>query len=127
MNHIKSYTLMFGFLVLCAAGFKAEAAPLCVQVSGLPSRCIYADPNECRREANRVGGQCAGNPAEFPLTSVGSAQFCVIESNLAMSCIYPDRQSCMSESTKRGGACITSSPRPYPPLDPYEDKRPYSY
>ncbi len=127
MSHIKIRVLMFGFVVLCAAGFHAKAAPLCVQVSGLPSRCIYVDANQCQREASRVGGICAGNPAEFPLTAVGSSQFCVVESNLAMSCIYPDRQSCSMESMRRGGACITASPRPNPPLDPYEDKRPYSY
>jgi hypothetical protein len=126
MRNFKIHILAFSFVVACVVGFKAQAAPLCVQVAGIPARCIYVDANECQREAFRVGGQCAGNPAEFPTTAVGRSQFCVVESNLVMSCIYPDRQSCTMESLRRGGACVTASPRPHPPLDPYEEKRPYS-
>jgi hypothetical protein len=120
---------LISFVVCCGVvgfgTFRAEASPLCVQVTGQPSRCIYVDPSQCRIEAARQGGLCAANPAEFPITVSGSAPFCVVESNLAMSCVYPDRRSCSEESVGRHGACVTALPRPHPSVDPYEEKRPY--
>jgi hypothetical protein len=120
---IASFIFCCGFLGISA--FRAEAAPLCVQVTGQPSRCLYVDPTQCRREAARQGGICAANPTEFPVTVSGSAPFCVVESNLAMSCVYADRRTCTEESVGRQGACVTALPRPHPPVDPYEEKRPY--
>jgi hypothetical protein len=117
--------LVLSCAFLGVSAMKADAAPLCVQVVGQPSRCIYVDPGQCRRDAARQGGLCAANPAEFPVTVVGGSQFCVVESNLAMSCVYPDRKSCTDESIRRQGTCVTALPRPHPTIDPYEEKRPY--
>ena len=52
-----------GSAALLAAGSGAEASPFCVQVTGIPLQCMYADPASCQKEANRQGGICASNPA----------------------------------------------------------------
>ena len=123
------------YLLGCAAtvliASPALAAPYCVQLTGLPLQCLYVDPQSCQAEANRQGGRCAGNPAEFQFQSqqapVGAAQFCVVESGNITSCIYPDRVSCVEEASRRRGACIAATPLPDAPtpVDPFDLKRPY--
>ena len=104
----------------------AFASPFCVQLTGMPLQCLYADPGSCQKEADRVGGRCAANPAEF-LTPAGGSAFCVVESGNVVSCLYPDRASCIAESTRKNGACIAAAPTAAPPsaVDPFEIKRPY--
>jgi|SRR5437763_13320076 hypothetical protein len=125
---------MFGCLgavALLAAGSGAEASPFCVEVTGIPLQCMYADPASCQKEANRQGGICASNPAEFK-TPAGGEQFCVVQSGTVVSCAYSNRATCNSESARVGGACIAATPPPPSPTasaplssDLFEVKRPY--
>ena len=125
---------MFGCLgavALLAAGSGAEASPFCVEVTGSPLQCMYADPASCQKEANRQGGICASNPAEFK-TPAGGEQFCVVQSGTVVSCAYSNRATCNSESARVGGACIAATPPPPSPTasaplssDLFEVKRPY--
>ena len=115
--------------VVTASG--AVAAPFCVQVTGIPLQCLYVDPASCQREANRQGGLCASNPAEFK-TPVGGAQFCLVESGNVVSCTFSDRATCTEEGKRRNAACIAATPPPAGPTasaplasDLFEVKRPY--
>jgi hypothetical protein len=112
------------FLAVMAAG-AAQASPYCVEVTGIPLQCLYVDPAMCQHEADRLGGICAANPAEFTTPAGGSA-FCVVESGNLATCAYSDRSSCSSEGRHKGGACIAATPATPPKAtDPYEVKRPY--
>jgi hypothetical protein len=108
-----------------------NAAPFCVQVTGIPLQCLFVDPTSCQREANRQGGLCASNPAEFK-TPTGGAQFCLVESGNVVSCTFADRATCTAESRRRNAACIAATPLPLGPTasaplatDLFEVKRPY--
>jgi hypothetical protein len=108
-----------------------DASPFCVQVTGIPLQCLYADPASCQKEANRQGGICASNPAEFK-TPVGGAGFCVVQSGTVVSCAYTNRGSCNAEAGRVNGACVAATPAPPSPTasaplstDLFEVKRPY--
>ena len=118
----------FRFIPLLAAVLvagQAAAAPFCVQVEGLPLQCLFVDPGQCRQEADRQGGICAANPAEFT-TPAGGMPFCTVESGNVSTCMYPDRASCDTEGRQRGGACIEAVPAK-PPIqpNPYQIRLPY--
>jgi hypothetical protein len=117
---------LIGVLIATAvAAMPARAAPFCVQLSGIPLQCIYADPAICQQEANRQGGRCAANPDEYKTPAGGSA-FCVVQSGNVSSCIFSDRASCDNEADRIHGACIAATPvTPPKAVDPYELKRPY--
>jgi uncharacterized protein DUF3551 len=103
----------------------AAASPFCVQVTGLPLQCLYADPAICQREADRQGGRCTANPEEFK-TPAGGLGFCVVQSGNVPNCIYPDLASCSAEAKRTKSACIAATPTTLPKaVDPYEVKRPY--
>ena len=108
----------------------ALASPFCVDVTGLPQQCYYADPNQCRVEATRQGGQCIANANEVS-TPPRSQAFCLITAGNAMSCTYPDRADCDRDSRRIGGACVPTNsydpliPAPAPGVDEYQVKRPY--
>jgi hypothetical protein len=105
----------------------AAGAPFCIDVEGIPLRCLYVDPGQCQQEATRQGGRCTGNPAELT-TPPGPGQFCVIEAVGAISCLYADRASCDDESVRRNTACIPATPAPQktpPAHDPFALRRPY--
>lgn len=123
---MSSIRILLCYVVAALAAGQAVAAPFCVDMTGIPLQCLYADPALCQRDADRQGGRCAANPAEF-LTPAGSAPFCVIESGNVASCTYPDLASCDAESRRRGGACIAAVPSPTPPaaVDPFALRRPY--
>ena len=112
----------------CSAG--AAAAPFCVDVTGLPQQCLFVDPNSCRLEAVRQGGQCVANANELQ-TPPRSQAFCLVTAGNAMSCTYPDRADCDRDSTRLKGTCIPANtfdaliPAPAPGVDPYQVKRPY--
>jgi hypothetical protein len=120
-----------GYAAILVTGSGANASPFCVQVTGVPLQCLYADPASCQKEANRQGGICASNPAEFK-TPVGGAQFCVVQSGTVVSCAYTSRATCNTESARVNGACIAATPAPPGPTAPaplsadlFEVKRPY--
>jgi len=108
----------------------AMAAPFCVDVTGLPQQCLYVDPNQCRTEAARQGGQCIANVNEVKTPSRAQA-FCLVTAGNAMSCTYPDRADCDRDSVRLKGACIPSNssdptiPSPAPGVDEYQVTRPY--
>jgi hypothetical protein len=119
----------------CAAVFAmasgVNAAPYCVQVTGIPLQCLYVDPASCQKEANRQGGLCASNPAEFK-TPTGGAQFCLVESGNVVTCTFTDRATCAAEGRRRNAACVAATPSPAGPTasaplasDLFEVKRPY--
>ena len=103
-----------------------HAAPLCVEVLGVPRQCLYVDPAQCEREAARQGGNCTGNPAELR-TPRTAARFCTVESGNALVCAYADRATCRAAAARRGGACIEASRPAGAPavVDPYQVRRPY--
>jgi hypothetical protein len=113
-----------GYAAILVTGSGANASPFCVQVTGVPLQCLYADPASCQKEAN-------SNPAEFK-TPVGGAQFCVVQSGTVVSCAYTSRATCNTESARVNGACIAATPAPPGPTAPaplstdlFEVKRPY--
>jgi hypothetical protein len=112
-------------LLACTTVASAAASPFCVELTGIPLQCLFVDPASCQHEADRLGGICSANPAEFT-TPVGGSAFCVVESGNVSTCVYADRSSCSSAGRQRGGACIAATPAK-PPIatDPYEVKRPY--
>lgn len=121
--------ILFGCAVGAVTLSQAMAAPFCVQVTGVPLQCLYVDPGLCQQEANRNGGRCAANPAEF-VTPVTALQYCLVDAGNVASCIYPDHADCDREAALHGGACIaaTPTPPPGPPLkpgvDPFAVERP---
>lgn len=121
--------LFFGCAISAITLSQAMAAPFCVEMTGIPLQCLYVDPASCQLEANRNGGRCAVNPAEF-VTPVTASQYCLLEAGNVVSCIYPDYADCAQDAQRRGGACTAAIPAapPGPPLrpgaDPYEVKRP---
>jgi hypothetical protein len=115
----------FGLIIVLVTASQALAAPFCVQLTGFPLQCLYSDPASCQQEANRMGGRCTANPAEFK-TPAGGSQFCVVQSGNVASCVYPDRASCDTEANRINAACIAATPTTPPQaVDPYELKRPY--
>ncbi|MDR3434981.1 hypothetical protein [Telmatospirillum sp.] len=108
---------------------QAVAAPFCVQLTGIPLQCLYVDPTSCQQEANRTGGRCAANPAEF-VAPVSTSQYCLVGAGNTASCVYPDQADCNKEAIRQGGACIAATqpsppgPSPRPGVDLYEIKRP---
>ena len=120
--------LIAAFGAVDSAG--ALAAPFCVDVTGLPQQCYYVDPNSCRTEATRQGGQCTANANELQ-TPPRAQAFCLVTAGNAMSCTYPDRADCDRDSARLKGACVPANssdptiPAPAPGVDPYQVKRPY--
>jgi hypothetical protein len=116
--------LLSSLICLAAAG-PVQASPFCVQVTGIPLQCLYADPAQCQQEADRLGGICASNPAEFATPAGGSA-FCTVEHGNVPNCVYADRRSCTDDARRKSGTCIAATPE-HPPkaTDPFEVKRPY--
>jgi hypothetical protein len=117
--------IMLTIALTVATPIQAIALPFCVEQTGVPPQCLYADPAPCQREANRIGGICQSNAAEFK-TPAGTAPFCVVNSGNAATCAYFDRATCNTEASRQNGACVAATPAK-PPLavDPYEVKRPY--
>lgn len=123
--------ILLGCAALAVTTSAAAASPYCVQVTGIPLQCLYADPASCQHEATRQGGICASNPAEFK-TPVGASDFCVVESGNVVSCVYSNRATCLTEANRRHGACLAATPAPPSPTasaplstDLFEVKRPY--
>jgi hypothetical protein len=102
-----------------------QASPFCVQLTGFPLQCLYVDPSMCQHEAERLGGICAANPAEFT-TPIGGSAFCTVESGNVAICAYADRGSCTRASIQKSGTCIAATPASPPKAtDPFDVKRPY--
>jgi hypothetical protein len=113
-----------GLFCLAIVG-QAQASPFCVELTGLPLQCLYADPASCQHEAERLGGICTADPGAFTTPAGGSA-FCVVESGNVATCAYADRASCSSDARRKNGACIAATPaQPPKATDPYEVKLPY--
>jgi len=111
--------------LLGLAVVQAHAAPFCVELTGFPLQCLYVDPAQCQHEADRLGGICAANPAEFT-TPVGGSPFCTVESGNVPNCAYADRRTCSDEGRRKSGTCIAATPhQPPKATDPYDVKRPY--
>jgi hypothetical protein len=122
---IRSSLLRIFALALFAAG-PAGASSFCVEVTGIPPQCLYADPAICQSEANHAGGRCVANPEVFKVPA-GQSPFCVVESGDVISCVYGDLASCRADAERRHGACLAAPPPPTPHYapDPYAIKRPY--
>ncbi|PKU23233.1 hypothetical protein [Telmatospirillum siberiense] len=122
-------SILFGCALAVLGHVHAEAAPFCVETSGIPLRCLYTDPTSCQQEANRNGGRCAVNPAEF-VPPVSALPYCLVEAGGVTSCVFADHATCEREVARRGGACVASTPvpppgrPPSPGADPYQTKRP---
>jgi hypothetical protein len=110
--------------LLVAAALPAQAAPFCMDVTGIPLQCIYADPGDCQRDSARQGGYCTANPTEIR-TPPGLGQFCVVAGGGAAQCIYPDRISCFNEAQRQGGACVEANATISGTPDPFRVQRPY--
>jgi hypothetical protein len=120
----KRFFVFPGLLMTLLAG-PVQASPFCVELTGFPLQCLYADPAMCQHEADRLGGICAANPAEFK-TPVGGSPFCVVESGNVTTCAYADRGSCLHDGNQKAGTCIAATPATPPKAtDPFEVKRPY--
>jgi len=125
-------TLRKLMIVAFSAAYSAgvAAAPFCVDVTGLPQQCLFVDPNSCRTEATRQGGQCVANSNELT-TPPRSQAFCMVTAGNTLSCTYPDRADCDRDARQLRGACIPANgadptiPAPAPGVDPYQVKRPY--
>jgi len=116
--------ILSGLFVTFLAG-PVQASPFCVEVTGIPLQCLYADPAMCQHEADRLGGICAANPAEFK-TPIGGSPFCVVESGNVATCAYADRGSCLRDGNQKAGTCVAATPATPPKAtDPFEVKRPY--
>ena len=105
----------------------AQAAPFCVRTPSVPSRCLYVDPAECRREARAQGGECVGNPAE-PRPVSGNGRYCIAVSGAALECAYPERQDCERAAARMGSGCVEapqSGQTGSTLADPFRVVRPY--
>jgi hypothetical protein len=117
-------------IAICASALfvrapHAQAASLCARVTGIPAQCMYDDPGECAKQAERLGGECAVNPASPPVMN-GNSQYCVVMPGLITSCVFADRHDCEVDAARRQGACVVNYPEPIPPeQDPYHERRPY--
>lgn len=117
--------ISIGVLLAASLVTQARAAPFCVQVTGIPLQCLYADPGDCQREAIRQGGRCAVNPREYR-TPAGGDAFCVIQAGVAASCIYVDYASCNDHANLVHGACVGATPAAPPKVvNPYQNQLPY--
>lgn len=119
--------LLLGSAFWLAVVSAAPAAPFCVDQEGVPLQCLYVDPNECRQEANRVGGRCAVNPGELK-TPIGLGKYCIVEAVGVIACDYDDYSRCADEGAQRGTACVAATPPPQkvkPAVDPFALKRTY--
>lgn len=123
------HKIFLGGLTLALAPLPALAAPFCVKVTGVPAQCLYVDPVQCQREAQRAGGRCDTNPREFtaPVSALG---YCLARAGNVLSCVYPAYADCENDARRLGGSCVAanrpSGPRPVkePGTDPFELKRP---
>lgn len=123
------HTIFLGGLTLALVPLPALAAPFCVKVTGVPAQCLYVDPVQCQREAQRAGGRCDTNPREFtaPVSALG---YCLARAGNVLSCVYPAYADCENDARRLGGSCVAanrpSGPRPVkePGTDPFELKRP---
>lgn len=112
-------------ILICCLSTSSNAAALCVEATGIPAQCLYEDAASCQREATRLGGTCAFNPASPRATASNlTALYCVVESGMVATCVYPDRSSCDIEAARRQGTCVANLPEPYSE-DPYKINRPY--
>jgi hypothetical protein len=110
--------------LLVAAALPAQAAPFCMDVTGIPLQCIYVDPASCQRESARQGGNCTANPTEVH-TPPGLGQFCVVTGGGAAQCVYADRASCFNDAQRLGGACVEANGTVAGTPDPFRVQRPY--
>lgn len=110
--------LSLSILLAARAG---DAAPLCLEVQGIPPQCVFADAPQCERDARRQGGRCILNPAES-LPALGKGAYCAAESGF-LACVYADRASCAAGGSNR--VCVPALAKPYPIIDPYDAARPY--
>lgn len=112
------------FLVLLP--LQAHAAPFCVRTAAVPSRCLYVDPAECRREARTQGGECVVDPT-VSLPVHGTSRYCIVVSGAALECAYPDRSPCERPATRMGSGCVEAPPSggETPLVDPFLAVRPY--
>jgi hypothetical protein len=126
---MKRYLFAIALALGCSPA--ALAAPFCVNVTGIPQQCLYADPANCQREAHRLGGRCTANPAEL-MTPVSAARYCLAQGGGVMSCVYPAYADCETDAGRLGGACIATPPpssalagiSPTPGVDLFAARRP---
>ena len=113
--------------LLLLVPLQALASPYCVRTPIVPSRCLYVDPRECRREARAQDGECVANPLE-PLPVHGNGRYCIAVSGAALDCVYPDRSPCERAAVRMGSGCV-EAPRTgggeAPLVDPFRSVRPY--
>lgn len=125
----RSHGTVLGALTLLLVPLPAMAAPFCVKVTGVPAQCLYVDPAQCQREAQRAGGRCDTNPREYtaPVSALG---YCLAQAGNALSCVYPAYADCENDARRLGGSCVAAAkpkgPRPAaePGKDPFELTRP---
>lgn len=126
---MKAGVLLIGTLVAATLSPAAIAAPFCVKVTGLPDQCLYSDPVPCQKEAQRQGGRCDANPAEFEAPT-STFNYCLALSGGVTSCVYPAYSDCQGDARRLGGACVaakplaTPNPVKQPGVDPYGVQRP---
>ena len=106
-----------GSVLLPAA---AEAAPFCLQATGVPPQCLFYDVAACRKQAQRMNAVCGLNPKEMIPPPAGQ-RFCQVDNGPVIQCMFVDRRSCDASSARTGGICIDAgdaSSRPDPDLIP---------
>ncbi|HQT78747.1 MAG: hypothetical protein B7Z80_20620 [Rhodospirillales bacterium 20-64-7] len=103
----------------------AMAAHYCLRNQVIPPICIYDDPAECQKDANRQGAECDVNPNEIHLNAQ-FGKYCVVTAGGVSDCNYTDPGTCSREAAQKGGACAPSpghhplqAPNPYSPVEGY--------
>ena len=111
-------------MLLCTTPMAALAAPFCAQSQAVPPQCLYYDAQECAKEAARMGGFCAPNPAELKVSG-GIGHYCLLTSSGLASCIFADLGECNAEAKHQQAACIQAPGSPESPAaDPFRNIRP---
>jgi hypothetical protein len=101
----------------------ALAASYCLRNQVIPPQCIYDDPQQCQREAQRQNAECEANPRDVRYSG-GFGKYCVVTAGGVADCNYTDYTTCSREAVRKGGACTVSptrqplqGPNPYSPVE----------
>ena len=94
------------------------AAPFCAQSQTTAPQCYYYDANNCRKDANTLGGTCVVNEESINLPD-GYGNYCLVISAEIVQCLYLDWSSCDSEARRQNAVCIRNNSKPAP-LPSYE-------
>jgi hypothetical protein len=101
--------LVAAAIILGSTSLSAMAAPFCLAITGAAPQCMYADGNDCQRDANRQNGACVPNPAEVTVPSSRMGEYCMILPVGFTHCGYADGNACARDALQEHGVCAKSA------------------